>query len=181
MPVRRIALIASMITASLSLVASPMLAVTPDIGYRVSRSDPASPTSPVAVSPWVWEPDMSDALRIAVGSRTRRIVIRVWAVSGVRQGYFVEQARPKVGAPWRTTIRIRLSLADLAGGNTDPARTVYERRGFLSFDANTLSIEDNGGLAYTVVAPADRALIIRFGARDARTGAWTTLTRFANR
>ena len=77
--------------------------------------------------------------------------------------------------------RIELSAADLAGGSTDPDRTTFSRPGFPSFDARTLDIEDHGGLALTVVAPADRPLIIRFGARDARSGRWSTVTRVVGR
>ena len=60
MSVRRIALIASLMAASLSLVASPMLALTPDVGYWVTRSDPATPAGWVELHPWVWEPDASE-------------------------------------------------------------------------------------------------------------------------
>ena len=81
------------------------------------------------------------------------------------------------GAPSRA---IRLSAADLAGGSTDPARTICSRPGFLSFDARTLDIEDNGGLAFTCRGRGPR-LIIRFGARDERSGHWSTVTRFVGR
>ena len=109
------------------------------------------------------------------------MVIRVWDVDGERQGRVVEQRRPAVGEPWRTVTGNRLSPADLAGRSTDPARTIRSLPGFLTFDAQTLDIEDNGGLAFTLVAAADRRFIIRFGARDERSGNWSTVTRFVGR
>ncbi len=181
MSVRRIALVVSLAAASLSLTASPMLAATPDVGYRVSRSDPATPAGSVALHPWVWEPDASDALRIAVGTRTRRMVIRVWTVDGKRHGRLIERRRTAVGQPWRIIKRVELSAADLAGGSSRPDRTTYSRPGFVSFDAQSLDIEDHGGLALTVVAPADLPLIIGFGARDERTGRWNIVTRSVSR
>jgi hypothetical protein len=181
MSLRRIALVASLVAASLSMVASPMLALAPEVGYRVTRAGPATPSGSIALHPWVWEPDASDALRIAVGPRTRRLVIRVWWVDGTWQGRLEERRRGAVGEPWRTVTRITLSAADLAGGSTDPRRTIYSRAGFLSFDAATLDIEDHGGLALTVVAPADRPLIVWFGARDEHTGRWSSVTRSVGR
>lgn len=181
MSVRRIALVASLVAASLSMVASPILALTPDVGYRVTRSDPATPAGSMELHPWVWEPDASDALRIAVGTRTRRMVIQVWTLDGKRYGRLVAKHRPTVGVPWRIVDRIELSAADLAGGSTDPERTIFSRPGFPSFDARTLDIEDHGGLALIVVAPADRQLLIGFGARDERSGRWSTVTRFVDR
>lgn len=180
MSVRRTALVASVLAASASLVASPMLAVTPDVGYRVTRS--GAPAGSIKLQPWVWEPDASDALSIAVGTRTRRMVVRTyWIDDGERGGHLLEQWRSEVGEDWRTTLRIELSEADLAGGSTDPDRTRYSRKGFLTFDARTLSIEDNGGLALTVVGREGRRFIIRFGARDERSGRWSIVTRFVER
>lgn len=134
----------------------------------------------VDVSPWVWEPEASDSLRIAVGTRTRRIIVRVWMVARERHGRFVEQRRPATGKPWRTILSKELTAADLAGGSTDPKRTRYARAGFLAFDASTLGVEDHGGLAYTVVATEDQPLIVRFGAHDPRSGRWNTVTRLVN-
>ena len=103
MSIRRIALVASLVAASLSMVASPMLALTPDVGYRVTRSDPATPAGSLELHPWVWEPDASDALRIAVGTRTRRMVIRVWTVDGTAarppHGEAATRGRRRPGAP----------------------------------------------------------------------------------
>ncbi len=179
MSVRRIACIAGLVVASMSLAAAPSLAATPDVGYRVSSTDAPSPAA-AEVSPWVWEPEASDSLRIAVGTRTRRIVIRVWGRAGHRHGRLIEQARPAVRQPWTTVARIRLTATDLAGDSTDPGRTRYARDGFLAFDAATLGVEDHGGLAYSVVALAGQRLILRFGARDARTHRWTSATRTVN-
>jgi hypothetical protein len=176
MSIRRIACIASLILASISLGSAPSLAAAPDVGYRVSMADPTDPVA-VEVSPWVWEPEASDSLRIAVGTRTRRIVIRVWSRAGHRHGRLMEQERAAVRLPWTTVARVRLSVADLAGGSTDPDRTRYRRDGFLAFDAATLGVEDHGGLAYSVVASAGQRLILRFGARDARTHHWTGTRR----
>jgi hypothetical protein len=181
MSVRRIALVVSLAAASLSLTASPMMAATPDVGYRVTRSDVATPVGSVEVSPWVWEPESSDALRIAVGTRTRRIIIRTWRVAGIRHGRFVEQARGAVNRRWTTVSRTPLSEADLAGGSTLPDRLSYKRAGFLAFDAASMSIEDHGGLAYSIVTAAGRPLIIRFGAHDRQTAHWITVTRIVNR
>jgi hypothetical protein len=180
MSVRRIALVASLVAVSLSLAASPLLAaappvVTPDVGVRMTHTSPDS----VEVSPWVWEPESSDSLRIAVGTRARRIVIRVWLGSGEQHGRFIEQRR--VAGHWRTVDRSQLSAADLAGGSTDPARTRYSRSGFLAFDAGTLGVEAHGGLGYSVVTAPGRPLSVRFGARDQRTGRWTTVGRIVNR
>ena len=182
MSLRRIALVAGLVAASLSLSASPLLAaapapLAPDIGVSVTPFgvDHAS----VRVSPWVWEPDAADSLRIAVGTHARRIVVRVWLGAGQQHGRFVEQRR--VGGHWQTVSRRELSAADLAGGSTDPARTRYARPGFLAFDASTLGVEVNGGLAYSVVAPAGQQLSIRFGAHDGRTGRWTDLVRALER
>ncbi len=176
MSVRRIACIASLVVASMSVGVAPSLAATPDVGYRVSIVAAGEPAA-VEVSPWVWEPEASDSLRIAVGTRTRRIIIRVWGLAGHRHGRLIEQQREAVRQPWTTLARVRLSAADLAGGSTDPARTRYARDGFLAFDAATLGVEDHGGLAYSVVASAGQRLILRFGARDARSHAWTSATR----
>jgi len=140
-----------------------------------------APAGSVAVSPWVWEPESSDALRIAVGTRMRRIVIRTWSAAGVRHGMFVEQARSEANRRWTTVSRTRLSQTDLAGGSTAADRLSYERAGFLAFDTATMSIQDQGGLAYSVVTAARQPLTVRFGARDRRTGAWTTVTRIVNR
>ena len=180
MSVRRIALVVSLAAASLSLTASPMLAATPDVGYRAARIRPRR-LGRVELHPWVWEPDASDALRIAVGTRTRRMVIRVWTVDGKRHGRLIERRRTAVGQPWRIIMRVELSAADLAGGSSRPDRTTYSRPGFVSFDAQSLDIEDHGGLALTVVAPADLPLIIGFGARDERTGRWSIVTRSVRR
>jgi hypothetical protein len=181
MSLPRIALIASLVAASMSLVAAPSLAATPDVGYHVAAVDAAPGRAMVEVSPWVWEPLASDSLRIAVGSQTRRIVVRVWGLAGHRRGRLIEQVRTQVGTPWSTVARTRLSAADLAGGSNDPDRTRYQRDGFLEFDAATLGVEDNGGLAYSVVAPRGQRLILRFGARDEHDGSWTTVTRIVGR
>ncbi|GEM_PF-5709333 len=181
MSVRRIALVASLAAASLSLTASPMLAATPDVGYRVTAAEVTAPAGSVAVSPWVWEPESSDSLRIAVGTRTRRVVIRTWSAAGVQQGIFVEQTRSAGNRRWTTVSRTRLSQADLAGGSTAADRLSYERAGFLAFDTATMSIQGHNGLAYSVVTTARQPLIVRFGARDRRTGDWTTVTRIVNR
>jgi hypothetical protein len=180
MSLPRIVLIASLVATSMSLVASPSMAATPDVGYRIASVNAAPGRAEVEVSPWVWEPQSSDSLRIAVGSRTRRIVVRVWGLAGHRRGRLIEQVRSQVGTPWTTVARSRLTAADLAGGSTDPDRTRYQRAGFLAFDAATLAVEDNGGLAYSVVAPRDRRLILRFGARDEHDGSWTTVTRIVS-
>jgi hypothetical protein len=181
MSVRRIALIASLVAASSTLSVSPLLAApgaaTPDVGVRVMPSS-ATPGA-VEVSPWVWEPEASDSLRIAVGTAARRIIIRVRLGAGVPHGRFIEQRR--VGGHWRTVDRRRLTAADLAGGSTDPSRTIYERPGFLAFDASTLGVEVHGGLAYSVVAPANQRLVIHFGAHDERTGRWSDISRTVNR
>jgi hypothetical protein len=181
MSVRQIALVASLVATSLSLSTSPLLAaapdlVTPDIGVRVAPV--GTHPGAIEVAPWVWEPDSSDSLRIAVGTRARRIIVRVWFGPGAPRGRFIEQRR--VGRHWRSISRTDLSAADLAGGSTDPTRTRYERPGFLAFDASTLGVEVHGGLAYSVVASAGERLSIRFGAHDHRTGRWSDLSRTVN-
>ncbi len=178
MSVRRIALTAGLLAVTLSTSASPLMAATPvavpDVGVRVA---PAAVPGTALVSPWVWEPDASDSLRISVGSRTRRLVVRTWLVAGAWRGRLVEQQRTVAGGRWHAVRRTQLSADDLAGGSTDPGRTTYARAGFLAFDAATLGVEDHGGLAYSVVAADGRRLIVRFGARHERTHTWTTVTR----
>ncbi len=137
MSLRRIALVAGLVAACLSLSGSPIIAaapapLVPDIGVSVTPIGANHAT--VRVSPWVWEPDAADSLRIAVGTRARRIVVRVWLGAGQQHGRFLEQRR--VDGHWRTVSRAELSAADLAGGSTDPARTRYARAGFLAFDAS---------------------------------------------
>ena len=189
MSLRRIVRVASLVAASLSLSASPLLAaapamraakpasLTPDVGVRVTPMGTSHDS--IEVSPWVWEPDASDSLRIAVGTHDRRIVVRVWLGAAGQHGRFIEQRR--ANGHWQTISRTELSAADLAGGSTDPLRTRYARPGFLAFDASTLGVEGNGGLAYSVVAAAGQRLSIHFGAHDQRSGRWSDLTRTIDR
>ncbi len=181
MSVRRIACIASLIVASMSLVGAPSLAATPDVGYRLTPMDATTGPASIEVSPWVWEPEASDSLRIAVGTRTRRIIVRVWGLAGHQHGRLIEQERAAAHQRWSTVSRTRLSDTDLSGGSAASDRTRYARDGFLAFDAASLGVERHGGLAYSVVAPAGLRLFLRFGARDAHTRTWTTVTRTVNR
>lgn len=173
MSVRRTLRIAGLAAIAMSLVASPVLATTPDVGVRVERVDARN----VAVSPWIWEPDASDSLRIAVGDSTRRIVVRIWMEGRQRRGQLIERRRSTTHQPWRTVLRQRLSAADLAGGSTAPDRTRHTLGGLLAFDAASLGVEWDRGLAYSVTVPTGSRLRVRFAARDERSHRWSGVTR----
>ncbi len=173
MSVRRTFLIAGLAAAAMSLVASPMLAAKPEVGVRVERATKGT----VEVSPWVWEPDHSDALRIAVGDDTRRVVVRIWMQGRERRGQLIERHRAGRRGPWRVVLRQRLTADDLAGGSTAADRTRHELDGFLSFDAASLGVEWDRGLSYSVLAPVGSRLVVRFAARDERTGRWHRVIR----
>jgi hypothetical protein len=173
MSVRRTLRLAGLAAFAMSLVATPMLAASPDVGVRVEPADARQ----VSVSPWIWEPDSSDSLRIAVGDSTRRIVVRIWMDGRQRRGQLIERRRSTTRQPWRTVLRQHLSAADLAGGSTAPDRTRHTLGSLLSFDAASLGVEWDRGLAYSVTVPTGSRLRIRFAARDERSHRWSGVTR----